>query len=361
VNYTVQFIYSRWKDWVYEDTNAKYLPAFRQSGGDPLTPGINAGTYFFLRNDLGWRIKPPEENIEIFLDGNLAPEDAGLPLTLPTVGAFSTAIVGLQPITQSVAVLFEQQKITDYRGRIYIDTLHGAAGINHPVGTASLPVNNFIDALSLSANLGFETFIIKGILDVNLNISNKQLRGVSSGSRVNLSPVDIGNVSFQNLIIQGDSANNTGYPPEFIECTILDLINVCGLFNNCILKDTLTFTATSTCLFNNCSVTNPDEDNLIILDFNSESAKPSFVGLKGFVIIRNMTHPGSSLSINISSGGVIIDSSCTDGSIFLSGIGTLVNNGNSTLYKQQYLEVDVTQEGIKKAEIAAKNAFAVSA
>lgn len=85
-------IYSRWKDWVLLSDNSKYLPAFRETGGDPLGGGVYAGVNVFIRNDYGWRIKPPEEDIVINLIGNLYPED---PLTiwrLPTTGAYETAI-----------------------------------------------------------------------------------------------------------------------------------------------------------------------------------------------------------------------------------------------------------------------------
>ena len=54
-------IYSEWKEWAKISDNAKYPFAFRSSGGDALTPGVTAGAYFFIQNQDGWRIKPPEE------------------------------------------------------------------------------------------------------------------------------------------------------------------------------------------------------------------------------------------------------------------------------------------------------------
>lgn len=103
-------LYSPWKAWVKTGDNAKYLLAFRAIGGDPLTPGINAGSYFFIQNQNGWRIKPPEENITIYITGNLAPQDSSIGVVIPTSGAYTAAIIGLQPITQSVATLLEMQQ-----------------------------------------------------------------------------------------------------------------------------------------------------------------------------------------------------------------------------------------------------------
>lgn len=88
----VSEIYSRWKEWVLISDNAKYKPAFRQAGGDPLGGGVSAGVNTFIRNDLGWRIKPPEESIAINLIGNLYPEDPLVVWRAPTVGTFDTSI-----------------------------------------------------------------------------------------------------------------------------------------------------------------------------------------------------------------------------------------------------------------------------
>lgn len=85
----VSEIYSRWKDWVLQGDNSKYFPAFFESGGEPIGGGTSTAVNIFLRNDLGWRIKPPEEDITITIVGNLFPFDPGLPYLLPTEGSFT--------------------------------------------------------------------------------------------------------------------------------------------------------------------------------------------------------------------------------------------------------------------------------
>lgn len=97
-------LYSDWKEWVKLSDNAKYPPAFRAIGGDPLTATLDAGSYFFLQNQYGWRIKPPEENINISFVGSLVGEDVTQDLFIPTTGAFTVSILGLQPITQVATV-----------------------------------------------------------------------------------------------------------------------------------------------------------------------------------------------------------------------------------------------------------------
>ncbi|MDX1493536.1 MAG: hypothetical protein R3253_05735 [Longimicrobiales bacterium] len=105
-------LYSDWKEWFKQGTNSRYPLAFRTTGGDPLTAALDLGAYFFLRNDLGWRIRPPEEDITIVFTGNLAPEDVSQPVMVPTLGGFTVLVAGLQPVTQGVdAVLTLQRRI----------------------------------------------------------------------------------------------------------------------------------------------------------------------------------------------------------------------------------------------------------
>lgn len=94
-------LYSDWKEWFKTDDNAKYPRAFRDSvGGDDINATLQAGDYYFFQNQLGWRIRPPEEDINILFTGNFIPEDPTLPMFIPTLGGFTVLILGLQPITQ---------------------------------------------------------------------------------------------------------------------------------------------------------------------------------------------------------------------------------------------------------------------
>jgi len=95
-------LYSDWKEWALTGDNVKYPPAFRTIGGDPLSTTINAGSYFFLQNQYGWRIRPPEEDISIEIIGNLVAEDSNLDIITPTLGNFTVLVVGLQAVTQGV-------------------------------------------------------------------------------------------------------------------------------------------------------------------------------------------------------------------------------------------------------------------
>ena len=95
-------LYSAWKVWLATSDNAKFPPAFDTTGGDSVGAGQEVAPYFFCRNDLGWRIKMPEDNGEIIVSGNLFPRDPSTALFEQTAGY--DAFLRLEVSTRAVVV-----------------------------------------------------------------------------------------------------------------------------------------------------------------------------------------------------------------------------------------------------------------
>lgn len=74
-------VYSDWKEWVayYSGENAKFVPAMRSIGGDPISDTKSLGSTFFLLN--GWKIKPWDGHQNIAIRGNIYTEDGSRPIT----------------------------------------------------------------------------------------------------------------------------------------------------------------------------------------------------------------------------------------------------------------------------------------
>ncbi len=90
---SVTDMYSRWKDWVLQDDNSKYVFAFTAIGGDPIGGGSSVAPYVFLNTTDGWRIRPQEANHELRFTGNLYSIDTNLELFVPTLGAYTVTII----------------------------------------------------------------------------------------------------------------------------------------------------------------------------------------------------------------------------------------------------------------------------
>lgn len=83
-------LYSDWKEDVLADAQLAGMDEiFRVTGGDVTGPGRTVSAQVFLRNDLGWRIRGPEEDTEIEIVGNLRPEDTGTAVFVPTLGGYT--------------------------------------------------------------------------------------------------------------------------------------------------------------------------------------------------------------------------------------------------------------------------------
>ncbi len=82
-SFTPVEVYSAWKAWVVAG-NAQYEQAFSESvGGNDLGGGASLDAYIFLRNDLGWRIRPDARDHVLTVDGNLFGADTGAPVFIP--------------------------------------------------------------------------------------------------------------------------------------------------------------------------------------------------------------------------------------------------------------------------------------
>ena len=91
-SFTVTDLYSRWKDWV-KAGSAQYPPAFAESvGGNPTGDNEKIDAFIFLRNDLGWRIRPAERDHTLRIDGNLFGADINIPVFTETLGGFTVPI-----------------------------------------------------------------------------------------------------------------------------------------------------------------------------------------------------------------------------------------------------------------------------
>ena len=89
--YTAQEIYSRWKEWAIDD-NAQWPSAYRVIGGDPVTSTLNAPSFYFQRNDLGWFLRDPESDGEFSIVGNIVAQDTDINLHAPPIGDFSPSV-----------------------------------------------------------------------------------------------------------------------------------------------------------------------------------------------------------------------------------------------------------------------------
>jgi len=97
--------YKPWKQWLLESPrNRGYPQLFLSEAGGSVNATLKQGAYIRVNNSFGWRIRPPEQDVEIVYTGNLVRTNDSLPIFIPTIGNFSTQVFNIQPITTQFAV-----------------------------------------------------------------------------------------------------------------------------------------------------------------------------------------------------------------------------------------------------------------
>jgi hypothetical protein len=358
-------VYSAWKRAMKanDEPETGVYPAFSVSGGEPLTPGITAGSYFFLRNDLGWRIKPPEADVDITLNGNLAPTDSTLPITIPTTGPFTALITNLQPITQAVDDVLTETQIASYRGSVVVDTVSGVAGTTYPTGLFSQPVNNLADAVAILALVGGRTIIVEdATLTLDRNMVSYEFKG-GVGERVNsiaLNGFSVDQSTFSFLTLSG-----TGTGSVDVEVGRLDTVSgLTGSFRQVGLVNTVTVNATGPVVMAYC-YSEVSGTGKPILDCGNANVDISVRGYNGGLDVTNFGHASATMTIDMNSGSPRLNASCTLGEIVIRGVGTLTDNSAGTTVNKTGLVDGLDVKLIKAMEagnvtIAGDNPYVIN-
>ena len=331
-------LYSAWKrsQQANDDPETGAYPAFRTTGGDPLTPGIDAGAYFFIRNDLGWRIRPAEEDATVLFTGNLAPEDSAVDILIPTIGDYSVLINGLQPITQSVDTLLEIQQAGSYFGQVVIDVLNGVAGTSYPTGQYQQPVNNLTDALSIAATNGLETIVVTGNLTLDQTIPTGfsiKGQGGEVDTTITLNGQTVDKVSFTNVTLTGVGVGQI----ECELCSVTNLSGVCGVFRQVGFQDTFTFNG-GDCVFSYCYSEVAGTAKPVFDATGAVAGNYSFRAYSGGFELRNVTNAAFTATVDCISASILLAASCTTGTIVIRGLGDFTNNSTMSVTNAGFME-----------------------
>lgn len=232
--------YSEWKKWQLIDDNMRYEDAFEIVISEELTPGIESGAYFFFMNSSGWRVRPFEADATIYLNGNLVPRDSTLPIMIPTIGAFTVLIDGLQPITQNVDTILTQSIINSTNLQFLIESVRAEASVfgnvwywNPVSGSDSndgtqptTAFKTFAFAQSVAtANNSDGIFIVHDsgaalVITERLMITKNDIILRGPGSSVLFQPLDDAgptiHVNADNVSLSGFKAVTTGATPQAV-------------------------------------------------------------------------------------------------------------------------------------------------
>lgn len=309
--------------------NSKFINAFRTIGGDPLTPGVEAGPYFFLQNqDIGggdgWRIISTDENQTINYQGNLVGEaaDKSLIVVTPTRTVLH---LGLQPVTQRVDEILTQTQLALFNGAVSVNTDGGGVpGTGFPIGTESIPVDNLADALTIAANNGWTRFFLTGSITFTAPTGNVVWTGAGTTSDIAFNGVDISDSHYNNLTVTGAVGTITSHI-IINNCTVNSITGFRGTILNSSIEGPIVLVSGDTKLFG--CISNIAGVGAPVIDANGQTGIDLAVrGYNGGIQLENFTQSDSVITLGMNTGRINIAANCTAfGDLQVRGVATLNN------------------------------------
>jgi hypothetical protein len=225
----------------------------------------------------------------------------------------------------------EMQNQSFEGGHVSIDVDRGLSGTSYPRGTPSDPVNNFTDAETIAEMRKFYKFALEGTLELvgTEDIADTDWRGNTKiQSKLIIAGNDVSNCVFQLVNMEGSVSG---------ECTINDsqiesLEGFQGTAENCYIVDTLKLASITTgdvikiieCKDASASPSTP------VLDCNNTDTDICISAYWGSLLIKNYTNANGKIDINVGAGEIILDESCTFGTITIRGKAKVVDNTPDT-------------------------------
>ena len=207
-----------------------------------------------------------------------------------------------------------------YQGEVVLDVLKGQQGTTRPIGTVGTPSNNLVDTRTILNTEGLDTVKVQGHLtldsgDFSDGVTFRGQNPIAAAVTI-LDAVDVNNCEFNNLSVSGVVDNNnvlkhclasniTSYDGRLVSCGLSGLITLGGE-GDTVMEDCSTVSGTATVSIGTGS-------GLNIIEYTGKLTLTGKTGTDDTII-------------DMTSGTVFIDASCTAGTIEVGGIGHVIDN-----------------------------------
>jgi len=310
--------------------NTSYDHLLNAAGKDDLGGGVYVGITVTLQNaKLAFEARPGPDFVQCNVSGgNLVAVDSSGNNIDPIQ---TTAYTQVVRTSSSSATLQEEESIqySSFNGGVTIDITSPYSGTTFPIGTIQQPVNNLTDAMTIATDRGFDTIFVIGdfTIDTSGDYSGMTFIGESM-TRTNLtisSGANVENCEFENAYVTGTLDGNS----RLYQCRIGDLNYIYGVVESCMLQGTITLGGGNPAHFLDCW-SGIAGTGIPIIDLGGSGQDLSLRNYNGGIKLINKTGT-ESVSIDLNSGQVILDSTITDGNIIVRGVGQITNNSTATV------------------------------
>jgi hypothetical protein len=225
----------------------------------------------------------------------------------------------------------EEIEYAAYNGEITIDAVNGTDSAVYPYGTVAHPCKTLLNVHGIFAITGIRTISILGSLTItgvpDGVLDKFMFHGTDyRSSFVTVDDCQLINCLFRQLTVSGVFHGGSSLQTQ--QCQLGDLKYVVLDAWECFLSGTIDLEDTSPSNFYGCTDGIPGSGTPVINANTCESV--GIWGYYGGLKIANMVTVGCSVSCNVSPGRLIVDSSDTQGSIIVRGVGSLQGTTGGT-------------------------------
>jgi len=214
-----------------------------------------------------------------------------------------------------------------YDKKVYIDITSPYSGNSFPIGTNSRPVNNLADAVIIASDSNIKVLHIIGTLTIDATDDVSGYTFIADRSLDNSVTVTPGAVTggtyFTDLTVSGTMNGDV----RFTNCVLGRIDNFNGGAKNSLLTDSIYITGSGANYFTECDTYLVDDAAFKIIDVGDKFL--NLIRCRGNFEIMNKTG-ASTLAIDLVGGYVYVDSTCTAGTIFLTGLGEITFDTGAT-------------------------------
>lgn len=231
----------------------------------------------------------------------------------------------------------------------------GITGTVFPVGTRGFPVNNLDNALTIAVLRGISTFRILGNLSLSSGDYSLGYRFIADNTVLTTTTIDtaadVTNCEFVNMTVQGVLDNNN----TFKECVVLDVDLFQGNINSCGLSGTVVLASGTISKLINCysAVPGAGLTEYPIIDMGGNVSTDLIVrNYNGNIGVINNSAESSTMSFDMNSGMVILESTITAGQIHVHGVTELWDFSTGTTTIHDHTVVTEISEAIWDKQIS---------
>jgi len=305
------------------------------------TRGLRNGSGNIFTSSDSYKVWPVEA-AELTGGNFVATDEFGATIEpiFPTFGRFITKTAASSATSQNAAAI----EYSSYEGGVWVDilssySLGGADPLSTTIGNAQFPVNNIPDAVEICNTRGLpNTFYIIGSITLDTGDEVGGFKMIGQNASRSMITINAGSGTIGTEIVEASITGNLDGGTILRQAVVANLNYINGFVFDCMLDSgTIALGGISTAHFLNCYSGVPGTSTPVI-DMNGAGAQATPLAIRNYnggIKLIDFTGGGDA-SIDLNSGQVIVDSTCTSGTLIVRGNGKVVDSAGTHMNSGTY-------------------------